>query len=436
MQAPLSPRLALTNFLSALRGPTCLTVAVSGGSDSTGLLFLLHDALSSAPAGTSVTAVTVDHRLRAESAAEAETVAALCRKLGISHQTVAWTGDKPAHGLLAAAREARYGLLADAAAATGSDLVLTGHTLDDQRETIAMRARRSTSMGDIGLSGMSPLTLYDQRIWIARPLLDCTRADIRHELVRAGIGWIDDPSNEDLRFERVRTRFALRDTGDETDTPLSADHRRALAISAAGLIDTCAKAWGNSVVMLEPPALACPPETLRRALETLLMILGGRRHGPGREALDRTMAFVERRQNGKLTVGRCILIHRNEGLYLMREKRGILPLSLPARTSDIWDGRFRIINETDRAIVVRASESGPPAAAFDTLPPALARHAAGILPEFVPEMEPEPGERLIGSIGCELVLGGYDRFLPEPDRPLADAAATLLGRARYLTPPV
>lgn len=436
MQAPLSPRLAIKTFLSALRGPIRLTVAVSGGSDSTGLLFLLRNALSSAPAGTSITAVTVDHRLRPASAAEAEAVAALCRKLGIPHQTVAWTGEKPAQGLLAAAREARYTLLADAAAATGSDLILTGHTRDDQRETVAMRARRSTSTDDIGLTGMSPLMLYDRRVWIARPLLECQRADIRDELVGAGIDWIDDPSNEDPRFERVRTRFALRDTDEHTETIRSSYHRRELAIAAADLIGTSAKAWGDAVVMLEPAALASQPEALRRALETLLMILGGRRHAPGREAVDRAMAFLERRQNGKLTVGRCLLVLRNEGLYLMRERRGILPLLLPPHTSDIWDGRFRIVNESDQTIIVRANGSGSPTASFDTLPPSIARHAARILPEFVAATEPEPGESLNASIGCELVLGGYDRFLPEPDRPLADAAATLFGRARYLTPPV
>ncbi|MCL6710056.1 tRNA lysidine(34) synthetase TilS [Pseudomonas sp. R2.Fl] len=436
MQAPLSPRTAIQTFLSALREPTRLTVAVSGGSDSTGLLFLIGDALECAPAGTSVTAVTVDHRLRPESAAEAEAVGALCRELGIAHRTVAWTGEKPTHGLPAAAREARYGLLADAATAAGSHIVLTGHTYDDQRETVAMRAQRSASADDIGLMGMSALTLYDRRVWIARPLLDCRRADIRDELIRAHIGWIDDPSNEDPRFERVRTRLALREAGDDAEPGLSLDHRRQLAISAADLIGRHAQAWGNAVVLLEPAALAAPPETLRRALEALLMILGGRRHAPGRDPVDRVMAFLDRGEPGKLTVGRCLLVRRSEGLYLMREKRGILPLSLPPQASDIWDGRFRVTNGTGREIVVRAAGQASQPPALDALPPSIARHAARILPEFVAAMEPEPDESLIASIGCELVLGGYDRFLAEPDRPLADAVATLFGRARYLTPPV
>lgn len=436
MQASLSPKIAIETFLSALREPARLTVAVSGGSDSTGLLFLVVDALGSAPAGTSVNAVTVDHRLRPESTDEAKAVGALCRKLGIPHRTVDWVGEKPTHGLPAAAREARYQLLADAAIATGSHIVLTGHTRDDQRETVAMRAQRSVSADDIGLTGMSALTLYDRRVWIVRPLLDCRRADIRDELIHAGIGWIDDPSNEDPRFERVRTRLALRDADEETNVALSSEHRRQLAISAANLIGRYAKAWGNAVAMLEPTALAAPPATLRRALEALFMVLGGRRHAPGRESLDRVMAFLDKGENGKLTVGRCLLIRRSEGLYLMRENRGILPLSVGPKADGIWDGRFHIVNGTGQEITVRAAEQSSQPPALDALPASIARHAARILPEFVAVTEPEPDESLIASIGCELVLGGYDRFLAEPDRPLADAVATLFGRTPYLTPPV
>lgn len=163
-----SPQLAILQFLTSLQSPARILVAISGGSDSIGLLLLLDQAVKAVPhLKISLCAATVDHALRATSADEAHEVAALCASLGIPHTIMIWQGDKPKTGIMAAAREARYGLLATAATDLKADLIVTGHTLDDQRETLQMRGMRTEQVS----TGIADAVLFDRRFWILRPLL-------------------------------------------------------------------------------------------------------------------------------------------------------------------------------------------------------------------------------------------------------------------------
>jgi tRNA(Ile)-lysidine synthase len=206
-----------------------VVIAVSGGSDSTALLFRTKEKVSPA---TRLVAVTVDHALRQESAGEAAAVAALCARREVEHRTLRWDGDKPATGLMAAARLARYALLAKAATDLGGRVVLTGHTADDQAETIAMRMQRGEGMG---LAGIAPFTLHERKVWFARPLLGERRATLRDDLRRRGIGWIDDPSNKNETFERVRVRRDLSGrTGEDSDRLIEISARAAAERTEVG----------------------------------------------------------------------------------------------------------------------------------------------------------------------------------------------------------
>ncbi|EJN12501.1 tRNA(Ile)-lysidine synthetase [Bradyrhizobium sp. YR681] len=203
--SPISARAARQLFAEFRTAPA-LVLAVSGGPDSVALMWLAARWRRSLARGPLLSVVTVDHGLRPEAAREAREVKRLATGLGLTHRTLRWRGAKPKTGLPAAARDARYRLLARAARAARASHVLTAHTRDDQAETLLMRMFRGSGLA--GLSAMTRLTARDG-IVLARPLLDVPKSQLIATLTRAGIGFADDPTNRDPAFTRPRLRALL-----------------------------------------------------------------------------------------------------------------------------------------------------------------------------------------------------------------------------------
>lgn len=196
----MTPADAIAEALSFMRNGehgTRIGVAVSGGSDSLATLILAHE--WAGLNGCSVHAVTVDHGLRAEAADEIAHVAQICARLGVSHDVLVWDGWDDTGNLQAAARHGRYWLMDLWSSDTATDVILLGHTADDLVETFLMRLARGSGVD--GLSGMAGV----ERQYM-RPLLGCTREDLRAELTARRLTWCDDPSNSDDKFDRVKAR--------------------------------------------------------------------------------------------------------------------------------------------------------------------------------------------------------------------------------------
>lgn len=279
--------------LEALSGgePGTIGVAVSGGPDSLALLLLAQAAFPGR-----VRAATVDHRLRAESAAEAAFVAEVCARLGVPHAILA--ADRTLSGnVQAEARALRYRLLGDWAEAEGARWLLTAHHADDQAETVLMRLGRGA--GVAGLSGVRAANGA-----VLRPLLGWRRSELAGIVAGAGLDPVADPSNEDESYDRVRLRHRLAETPWLDPAALArsaaalADADAALEWSAERLIDERVRRDGD-LATFDPAGI---PAELRRRI--VLDLLGAARPPRG-EAVQRLIAALEAGGTATLAGMKC-----------------------------------------------------------------------------------------------------------------------------------
>lgn len=342
--------------------PARIAVAVSGGADSLALALLAHDWASSNRVG--LTALTVDHRLRPESSREAKQVARWLRARGIEHRILVWRHEqKPAANLQGQARAARYALLQSECRRRGITHLLLAHHRDDQAETLLLRAMRGSGVD--GLAGMMPARPLDDGLMLLRPLLDLPKERLLVTLRRRRQDWIEDPSNENAAFARVRVRQALdvlsggdQAARDELTAHLAqsaanlARARAALTDAAYGLLRACVTLLPSGIAWLDPaPLLEASEEVSLRALSRLLMAIGGQALPPRLERLERlksNLAGANLTQTQSLH--RCSLRSFDDGRILVCREARHLPEVLPLKPglSQLWDGRFRV--ETGRGL--------------------------------------------------------------------------------------
>lgn len=211
---------------------------MSGGPDSLALLLLAHAALPGR-----VAAATVDHGLRAESAAEAAMVGEVCAGLGVPHAVLA-VSLEPGN-LQAEARGARYVALADWMGAHGIAALATAHHADDQAETLVMRLNRASGVS--GLAGVrARTTVPGTDVPLVRPLLGWRKAELVQIVSQAGLNAAQDPSNTDDRFDRARLRKALGEA-DWLDMPALAASAGHLADADAALDWAARREWAEGV---------------------------------------------------------------------------------------------------------------------------------------------------------------------------------------------
>ena len=333
-----------------LEGLRHVALAASGGSDSMALMRLAHAWAAGLANGPKLSVLTVDHGLRPNAAEEARQVADWTKALGLHHQVLNWAGPKPSTGIQARARKARYDLMAEWCKANAGEVLLTAHTRDDQAETVLMRLGRTLSPAS--LAGI-PLLGQWRGLPVLRPLLGMERQRLRQLLVATGQGWIDDPSNDDPRFERVRMRHQLVELA---PSGVTAERLVRLGHACAGadaLLERCAGQWIGLWLKEDDAGICFAPlaelETLPSALQQRILgrivcHYGGGRLKPEPAELLRLCRWLCSGGPPRRTLAGAIAGRRKTSFWVTREAVRIdaEPLIIRDGTRAIWDGRFAI----------------------------------------------------------------------------------------------
>jgi tRNA(Ile)-lysidine synthase len=345
-------------FAAVAREPR-IALAVSGGVDSLALMVLAKRWADSLPKAPELTVFSVDHGLRDEAKDEVQFVKNFAHELGIEAVILTGTIDDPSSALQAKARALRYGLMGEAMAQRDIDVLLTAHHLDDQAETVLMRLARGSGVS--GMGGMAPFTLR-HGITLARPLLHVTRSELEAFIGAIDVEPINDPSNHNMNFERVRWRKfmpALNEAGMSAEKiGISATRLRRADQALIELTETLYE----QLFLIDPfgcvyfetdKLLAQPAELGIRLLFRALDDAGGENASPTLTQIEKLYDHITASltQMKGVTIGGCGLKFA-EGLGQIFREVGRMPQQskeLVAGMNHNWDNRFHIIVSPDCA---------------------------------------------------------------------------------------
>lgn len=332
-------------------------VAVSGGGDS---IALLHVMQRVAPhAGWDLHAVTVDHGLRPEAAAEAAGVAEYCATLGVPHTTLRWDHGMIAGNVMDAARQARRRLMGEWARTREITRLALGHTADDQAETFLMGLARASGLD--GLSGMRRFWWEHDIMW-GRPVLGHSRTDLRSYLGRHGIGWVDDPTNDDESYTRIKARKALQVlaplgitvAGLTKTTNHLAVALHALDETLRGLVNQSVTEVAGTLLVSRSGFDAVPFDLQRRLLNAAIGWLTGHVYPP-RTDKQATLVFALR-AGRDATLNGCRFRINTDTIRILREPKAIATLETPITA--VWDNRWHLTGPLAPDLTIRALGDG------------------------------------------------------------------------------
>jgi len=409
-----------------------IAVAVSGGPDSLALTLLAAE--WAAARGGRAIGLTVDHRLRPDAAAEAARVGQWLAARGIEHAVLVRSGGRPAADIQAVARTARHDLLGRYCTEAGILHLLLAHHREDQAETLLLRLGRGSGLD--GLAAMAPRrpTRWGQ---ILRPLLGTPRTRLRATLAARGQDWVEDPSNADPVYARVRLRQLAPTLAAEGLSPARLAATAVRLGRTRAMVEQAVAAAAAERVTLHPAGFArlagpfltdLPEEVALRLLSRLLAVIGGEPLPPRLERLERLAYALAAGPVPGMTLAGCRIVADETGWIVCREAARVAPpRELSPGSQGIWDRRFLVRVAADapaglrlgalgaapgHALSEAARRRGIPACARATIPALFDQQGVFAVPHLVYNrngareapcrLEPAPAQSLTAA-GVRLV---------------------------------
>lgn len=344
-----------SELFSGLLKYQSICIAVSGGRDSMSLLRLLERWKQLNIDAPKIIAVSVNHALRKESELECKLVKSWCNELEIEHHTLTWSGIKPQTSVQQKAREARYKLLLDFCNKNKTKALVVAHHLEDQVETFFMRLARGSGID--GLRSMQYCRVQSG-VDIIRPLLNVQKNRLLVTLTNFGQKWIDDPSNLDDRYERVRIRKYIENLNDiDIDSKNISKSINRLTRSQIALENISSKVF-NGITTIDHAGyisididkfLFCDEEIQLRVLQISLNTVSGNRY-VSLNTLEKTIKRIHD-LNFNITISGCQILKNKRNILIFRENRNLPTIKVIPGEKIIWDNRFIVCLEKKESSV-------------------------------------------------------------------------------------
>jgi tRNA(Ile)-lysidine synthase len=300
-----------------------LIIAVSGGPDSLALSFFAK--IYSIKKSIDIKYFIVDHKLRKNSTLEARYIQKKLKSFYIKLNILSWNGVKPKKNIQSIAREKRYKLLTDAAKKYGIKNILLGHHVDDLFENFFIRILRGS-----GLKGLISLDRESQKnqINLIRPLIKIDKKDLIYISNYIFGSYIEDPSNEDDKFKRVKIRNFLKQLSLEgfdrkkfflTIKNLKFANENIEFYTKKNLKNNVTILSKKNNVILKENFFSQSKEVIFRSLTELIKIVGKKYYAVRGKKIDKVIDLISTKSSFKVTLGGCLIKKVNETVILSKE---------------------------------------------------------------------------------------------------------------------